>query len=87
MLCLPSLEDSIDPHIFSGIHILFISAFNAFTLCKFGDYFALELFCGVITLCENAGQISAELCVTVTSIRDGNSAMKFLPTRTAINAV
>ncbi len=75
------------PHISSGIQSRFISVFNAFTLCKFVACFALELFCGVITLCENAGQISVELCVTVTLFRDGNFTFKFLPTRIAINAV
>ena len=55
MRCLPSLEDSIEPHISSEIHILFISAFNAFTLCKFWAYFALNRFSWVITLCERRG--------------------------------
>ena len=58
------LKRTLSPHIFSGIHILFICVFNALTLCKYRVYFALNCFCGVITLCENAGQISVELCVT-----------------------
>ena len=75
------------PHISSEIQSYFITAFIALTLCKFRAYFALKWFNGVITLCENAGQISAELSVTVTSIRDGNFTLQFLPTRTVINAV
>ena len=65
----------------------FICVFSTLTLCKFGAYFVLNWLCGVIALCENAGQISAELSMTVTSIRDGNFTLRFLPTRTEINAV
>ena len=64
----------------------FIYIFITLTLCKYGVYFALNRFSGVITLCENAGH-SAELSVTVTSFRDGNFALIILLTRTAINAV
>ena len=42
MRCLPSEEDSSEPHIFSEIRSLFISAFNTLTLCKLWAYFALN---------------------------------------------
>ena len=54
MRCLLFKKTLSNQYIFIKIEILFISNFNAFTLCKYEAYFALNLFCGVITLCKNA---------------------------------
>ena len=87
MRCLLFKKTLSNQHIFIRIEMLFNSDFNTVTLCKYEAYFALNLFCGVTCPIKKGGQISAELCVTVTLFRDGNSEMKFLLTHTAINAV
>mgnify|MGYP003295174422 CR=1 FL=1 len=90
-LCLPSEEDSIEPHISSGIHILFYLHFYYAHTLQIQGLFRPQLIlrCNYPTArpMPNTPYFVADLCVTVTLIRDGNSAMKFLSTRTVINAV
>ena len=55
MRCLLFKKALSNQYIFIRIEMLFISDFNAFTLCKFWAYFALNRFSWVITLCERRG--------------------------------
>ena len=54
MRCLLFKKTLSNQYIFIRIEMLFISDFNVLILCKYEAYFALNLFCGVITLCKNA---------------------------------
>ena len=54
MRCLLFKKTLSNQHIFIRIEMLFNSDFNTVTLCKYEAYFALNLFCGIITLCKNA---------------------------------